>query len=701
MPPALRTERAAFALRLSRAIAIGVTGLAAVVILGWILDVRILTGFLPGMPLMKINTAVGLVLAAYGVFRMARNRPARRDAVTAALCAAAICALGALTILQHATGMDFGIDQALVRYPPEGGDMGSSGRMSPAAAFNFMLLGVGLLCLASSQRPFRVAGQAAAILAALASLAGMTAYLLDVSLPLPGFEHMALLTAVAFFALSFAILSARPEGGLMEVLVSDHAGGAATRRLLPIVIVVPVLVGWMRLEGERAGLYDAATGTLLYTCAIVVSLAILVWWSGRSFSRFDEKRRSAEEKVRASETRLRQLADSMPQIVWSARPNAFIDYFNQRWIEYTGLSADLPLGHQMVEATHPDDLEASMETWREAMVNGRSIDAALRFRRGSDGAYRWHIVRALPVRDANGEIEVWYGTCTDIQDQKTLTEVAERANRAKGEFLANMSHEIRTPMNGIIGVTELLLATPLTRVQRDYLLMISDSSESLLSVINGILDFSKIESGGLELDARPFRLRELVADAARSVGVAADTKGLELSYRVAPDVPDQLVGDDGRFRQVLLNLMNNAVKFTGHGQVVLEIEKEWQQAGEVALHGAVRDTGIGIPAARREAIFEPFTQADGSTTRQFGGTGLGLTISAQIVALMGGAIWVESEVGRGSTFHFRVRLALPEASTLAAPRPGAATLRGPAHPGRRRRRDQPPDPGGDAPGVGM
>lgn len=206
--------------------------------------------------------------------------------------------------------------------------------------------------------------------------------------------------------------------------------------------------------------------------------------------------------------------------------------------------------------------------------------------------------------------------------------------------------------------------------------MIGDSAESLLSVINGILDFSKLESGGLELEVRPFSLRELVAEAARSVGVAADTKGLELSYRVAPDVPDHVVGDDGRFRQVLLNLMSNAVKFTGRGQVVLEIEKEWQQAGELGLHGVVRDTGIGIPPERREAIFEPFTQADGSMTRRFGGTGLGLTISSQLVALMGGTIWVESEVGHGSAFHFRVRLASRGPSTLPAVQPEAAPLQG-------------------------
>jgi CheY-like chemotaxis protein/HPt (histidine-containing phosphotransfer) domain-containing protein len=206
--------------------------------------------------------------------------------------------------------------------------------------------------------------------------------------------------------------------------------------------------------------------------------------------------------------------------------------------------------------------------------------------------------------------------------------------------------------------------------------MVGESAERLLSVINGILDFSKIESGSLELDERPFSLRELVAEAARSVGVAADAKGLELSYRVAPDVPDHVVGDDGRLRQILLNLMSNGVKFTGRGQVVLEIEKEWQQASKLALHGVVRDTGIGISPERRTAIFEPFTQADGSTTRLFGGTGLGLTISSQLVALMGGTIWVESELGLGSAFHFRIRLASPVPASLPVSRPETASLQG-------------------------
>ena len=649
--------RAASAVRLSRAISFAVACVASIVILGWVLDIRVLKSLLPGSTSMKVDTALGFLLVSLGLASLARPRPSRRHVALAAVCGAALCALGFVTLLEHTTGMDFRIDEALIHDAREDNNPGPPGRMAPSSAFNFTLAGVALLSLVSTRRAFRIARPPAVLLIAVSSLVGMTAHLLDVILPLPGYSQMALATAGCFFAVCVALLCARPEGAFMDVVMDDHVAGAATRRLLPIVIVVPALFGWLRMHGQRAGLYDSATGTLIFTCSVVVSLAVLVWWSGRSLMRADVERRRAEAHLRGSERSWHQLADAMPQIVWSARPDGWIDYGNQRWFDYTGTGPDLDLARDWPRVLHPDDLQRSLVEWMTAVEAGVGYEANLRFRRASDGEYRWHLVRALPVRDTSSEIAKWYATCTDIQDQITATEAAERANRAKSEFLANMSHEIRTPMNGIIGMTDLLLATPLTRVQRDYLTMISDSAESLLSVINGILDLSKIESGVLVLDARPFLLRDLVAEAARSVGVAADAKGLELAFRLAANVPDEVVGDDGRLRQVLVNLMGNAVKFTNRGHVVLEIEREWQHDGVAALHGVVRDTGIGIPPEAREAIFDPFTQADGTTTRQYGGTGLGLTISSKIVASMGGAMWVESEVGRGSAFHFRVRLA--------------------------------------------
>ncbi len=954
--------------------------LGILVLAGWSFDVDFLKRIIPGYVFMNPATAVGFILAGLSLW-MIQSEEARRIMLGQTF-AVAVLIVGMIKLCAVAGIFDLGIDQILFSDRLFDTLNGVQNRMAPNTAANFVMVGGAMLLLKiRSRNETSFPAQYPAILLLLSSFMAMVGYIYGAKYfyIVVSFIPMAIHSAASFLVLSAGVLFSQPEKGIIKQVFSPHLGGAAARRLFPVVVLIPLLLGWLALKGESYGLYAIEMGNAMLVIAIIFILGAITIHSARLLNNAAEKLGQTEDELNEkselldllgkSEERYRQLADAMPQIVWTARPDGILDYYNKRWFDYTGASSDLKGESDWAPVLHPDDLQNCKNLWERAVATGEAYKIEYRFKRASDGEYRWHLGQALPVLDAESNVVKWFGTGTDIHEQKKIEEdlrqiredledlvnertadleltnihltgqidarqlsedeltaskalltkfvehtpaavamfdtdmrylqVSERwlqdyrltgrdiigkshyevftdiseswkeihrrslagsiekcdedpfpradgttdwlqweirpwlkadgeiggvifftqviterkqvesdllrlaaivessgdaiisenlegvitswnngaerifgysteeimgrhiseifppemteeekqtleqivrgdrvehfetqrmhkdgtlipvsltasplkdntgkivglskivrditaqkqaevelnnardaaldSVRMKAEFLANMSHEIRTPMNGVIGMTELLLATELTARQRDFTETIETSADSLLKIIDDILDFSKIEAGQLRFEKIDFDLRGAVESTIEILAERAQAKGLEIASLVRSDVPTLLCGDPGRLRQILMNLAGNAVKFTEKGEVTVSVNTVQEKDDSVLLRFEITDSGIGISEKQQRSLFQAFVQADGSTTRKYGGTGLGLTISKQLVEMMGGEIGIESEPGKGSTFWFTAHLAKqPDQKPAAAP-PGGVSLEG-------------------------
>jgi len=371
-------------------------------------------------------------------------------------------------------------------------------------------------------------------------------------------------------------------------------------------------------------------------------------------------RKQAESQLQEAEARLERAIRGTNDGLFEINVATRALWFSPRLAEMLGYEPEEIKKSQeaLFQLTHPEDHAMLMRIVREHLVKGTPFDAEVR-QRTKQGEWRWFRIRGRRDCDAMGNALTVSGSQQDVTEKRQFqqalieaTETAAAANSAKSEFLANMSHEIRTPMNGVIGMTELLLETPMTPMQRDYAETVRDSAGALLTVINDILDFSKVEAGKLDLEHVDMDLRDTLEDVARLLAIQAHAKGLEVTALIDPTLPDMVKGDAGRVRQILLNLGGNAVKFTQRGEVAVDLKVVKHTTDGTVVRCEIRDTGVGIPANRLNALFKPFSQVDASTTRRFGGTGLGLSIVKRLVELMGGETGVTSQEGVGSVFWF-------------------------------------------------
>ena len=666
MLPAARTVSSsliveAVCLRIARGLGLVACAVGACALLGWTFGLPALTMVLPGLVTMKGNTAICIALGGLSLFYMARRQRGSSQSGLAATFAVVMTFFGALTLLEYLSGRSLGIDEWLFKDPAVSS---APGRMAPITAINSVCVGLALVFLRSPRRI--VVAQALAAVAVFTSVLAIVGYVYRVD-PLyqsGRFTAVALHTSVSFFLLGGGIWCASSQAGFMRLVTSAGTSGMIVRTCAPAAFVLPFLIGWLRVQGVKYGWYGPELGVVIVAMANALTFLTLVWIGAWSVQAAERRQARAQKEV---QERFQEVADAMPQIVWAAGADRQLDYYNERWYEYTGEPAN-QLGTQSWQhLLPPEDLARVAQEWTAAAAAARGYEVEFRLRRGTDGEFRWFLGRALPTKDAQGAILRWIGTATDIHESKLLREQnvllldseraarteAERINRMKDEFLATLSHELRTPLNAMLGWTQVLRGDPANSEDMEQgLATIERNARAQKGIIEDLLDMSSIISGKVRLDVQRVDLAAVLKAALETVRPAAEAKGIRLQPAIDPKAR-QISGDPNRLQQVFWNLLTNAVKFTPKGgRVQVTLERIHSH-----LEVNVIDSGEGISPEFLPNVFDRFRQADASTTRRHGGLGLGLAIVKQLVELHGGGVHVGSMgLGKGTTFRVMLPL---------------------------------------------
>ncbi len=666
----------------ARALAALVLAAAVSVTVGWWLDIEILKSGIRGFVVMEPMTAAGFSLSGIALLFAGQKG---RGVLVGRMLGAVVAGFSGIVLLEYLGGLTLGVDRWLLPEVVTSEADVFPGRMAAMTAFNFLAIGTGIAAFDRIVwKEFRPMDFAAltVFICALMPTAGYALYQQDAYRVLAG-TAIALPTAVLFLLTSVSVLLIRPRNGLAALAFSPCAGGWVIRRVLPLTLVFFTATLLIAMEQARPGGVESQSLGALFLAATAGIAALLVWLVAAPLNRADQRRRETD----ALQSHLIRALDANHAEIYivGARNLRFL-YANQSARAGFGKNLDELRALSLVVAMPGLD-ERELRLCIDELVSGEKTSETIALHRVRVDGREYPAEMGLQYTDrvGSGAIVVVLRDITERQRaeqsmkraheqleirvaQRTAEleksnaerlrierEAAAEISLAKDQFMATMSHEIRTPMNAIIGMSGLLAETPLDREQHDYVHTLRINGEHLLTLIDDILDFSKIEAGQMTLEARSFELHDCIEEALDLVSTKAGEVGLDLSFEIAPDTPEVLSGDVTRLRQVLANLLSNAVKFTEQGSVHLAVSAAHLTGGDSEFKFIVTDTGIGIRQEVLPSLFNPFIQADSSTTRRFGGTGLGLSICRRLVELMGGTISVTSEPGRGSAFTFSIR----------------------------------------------